>query len=112
MAKIGDLTLIGTSGRRYEFGVYGIETQFARRAGVYAITRRYQKPDGTAFTHEVIYVGQTGDLPERFDNHHRISCFRGNNANCVCVHTDDSGRSRRSKESDLIDGYDPPCNRQ
>ena len=112
MAKLSDVTLTGASANRYEFEVYSWGTQFTKAGGVYAITRRYQKSGEVGFTHAVLHIGHTGDLSTRFENHHGISCFREHNANCACVHRDNNGRSRRSKETDLIEGYNPPCNRE
>lgn len=109
MSKLATLTLKGASRKKYDFNVYPIGTTFARVAAVYAVTNRTRQPDG-GYRHKVIYIGQTGNLPERFDDHHKAACFQRHSANCICVHRDGNERSRRVKESDLIKGYDPPCN--
>lgn len=106
MDKIGTLPLTGKSGTKYSFEVYPMDQDFKPIGGVYAITRR-QKLD---HTHDVIYVGQTSDMSTRFDNHHKADCFNENNANCICVHTDDSEASQLRKEKDLIKKYSTPCN--
>jgi hypothetical protein len=105
------LVLTGISGSSYTFTVYSQDTVFAAVGGVYAITRRYQKPDGN-FTHDIIYIGQTSNLSERFDTHHRLDCFNRRNWNCICAFSDADESSRLTRERDLIDAYDPPCNRQ
>ena len=109
MTKLATLTLTGASGREYAFNVYPFNTQFAEVAAVYAVTKRYKKSDG-AWAHEVEYVGQTSNLPERFEDHHKAGCFTRHGANCVCVHRDDNEASRLVKEADLIEAYDSPCN--
>lgn len=109
MAKLGELVLEGASGASYTFSVYPWGTNFKAIAGVYYVSKREAKSDGGG-THTKIYVGQTEDLSERFDNHHRADCFRRHGANCISVHLDDDEDSRLAKESDLINALDPPCN--
>ena len=109
LTKLGTLTLKGKSGRKYEFDVYSIDSDFPRVAAVYAVTKRTRKADG-GLTHHVIYFGQTGNLPERFDDHHKADCFARNGANCVCVHRDSNEASRLKKEADLVAAYNPTCN--
>jgi len=109
MAKISDLTLTGKSGKKYDFEVYSIDTAFNEVAAVYAVTKRY-KNSSNEFKHTVIYIGQTDNLKERHDNHHKEECFKRNDANCICVHQDSNEKSRLAKEADLIAAYDPPCN--
>lgn len=108
MAKLGTITYEGISGTQYEFDVYIIDTSFNDVGAVYIITKRYQSESG--YTHTHIYAGQTSDLSERFDDHHKKDCFDAHGANCVCVHRDDNEQSRVYKEDDLIKAYNPPCN--
>ena len=109
MAKLGTLALKGTSGQTYNFNVYPFDTDFKALGAVYAITRRTQN-SGAGGSHATIYIGETGDLSTRFDNHHKEACFTQNNANCKCTHPDDNEDSRLQKEADLIASQDPPCN--
>ena len=109
MAKISNATFHGRSGKPYDFNVWPMNQPFNAVAAVYAVTRRYQKAEG-GFSHEIIYVGETEDLSERFGNHHKSNCFVKKNANCICTHRDDDGDSRLGKEEDLIQKHDPPCN--
>ena len=109
MAKYGDITSTGQSGTIYQFEAYSWDAPFDEVGVVYIITGRTVKPEGGG-THARIYIGQTADLSERFDNHHKISCFERHNANCICIHVDNNENSRRTKEADLIAGYRPPCN--
>lgn len=109
MAKLGTVTFTGQSGTDYSFNVYPIATNFKAIGAVYFITRRTVKTDGTG-SHTRIYVGQTDDLSVRFDNHHKQDCFDENNANCICIYTEEDEDTRLDIEKDLIDNYNPPCN--
>jgi hypothetical protein len=109
MAKIGTMSVVGKSGTKYVFNLYPIGTNFKAVGAVYIITKRTAKPDGGG-NHTSLYVGETGDLSTRFDDHHKQSCFDRNGANCIGAHQDGSADSRLSKESDILDGNDWPCN--
>lgn len=110
MAKLGTVTLIGASGKKYEFNVYPWDTNFKENYGaVYFITKRTQKQDD-GYSHTPIYAGQTEDLSTRFDNHHKQACFDRHNKNCVCIYGEQDEDTRLAIEQDLIDDYDPPCN--
>ncbi|MHC1622985.1 MAG: GIY-YIG nuclease family protein [Candidatus Methanospirareceae archaeon] len=110
MAKLGTITFTGASGTDYEFNVYLWDISFKKDHGaVYIVTKRTQKSDGGHF-HTIIYVGQTGDLSTRFNDHHKQECFDSNNKNCVCVYGEQDEDACLEIEQDLIDNYDPPCN--
>jgi len=109
MAKLGTITLKGQSGAEYEFDVYTWGADFNNVGAVYYISNRYVDGDG-GWTHTDIYIGQTGDLSDRFDNHHKAQCFVDYDVNAVSVHRDDDEDSRLVKEIDLIMVLNPPCN--
>jgi len=109
MSKIGTLTLTGQSGNKYDFNVYAWGTDFNDFGAVYYVSKRTIKSDGIG-SHTEIYVGETGDMSERFDNHHKAQCFKNNGANAISAHQDDDEDSRLQKETDLINALDPPCN--
>lgn len=108
MAKLGTITLTGQSGLSYDFNVYPWGTEFNDFGAVYYISNRHK--DGDTWSHTKIYIGQSGDMSERFDDHHKADCFEDHNANAISVHQDDNKTSRTEKESDLIAALDPPCN--
>ncbi|MDA8001234.1 MAG: hypothetical protein MPL62_08085 [Alphaproteobacteria bacterium] len=58
-----------------------------------------------------VYIGQTGDLSERFDHHHKMNCIRQHGATHMHVHKSpyDDG-IRRSEERDLLGIWNPGCN--
>ena len=109
MTKLGTLTLKGASGQTYDFTTYSYDETFNAVGAVYEITRRQKKLTGN-YGHTPIYIGETSNLSTRFDDHHKEWCFTEHNANCKCVHLDADEDSRRKKEADLIDYYNPPCN--
>jgi predicted GIY-YIG superfamily endonuclease len=105
MALIGTLHLSGQSGQQYRFNVYPADTAFNTVPAVYAVSQRENNGN-----HNILYIGQTDNLPERFDNHHKLQCFQRQGFNAICVHQEPNERSRLSKESDLIAKYNPHCN--
>lgn len=104
MARIGELRLQGASEKTYTFHTYERGTSFKALGAVYAISRADE--DG----HAIVYVGETGDLSTRFDNHHKEACFRWHRADVIAVFVDSLEASRRAVEADLIEFYEPPCN--
>ncbi len=110
MAKLADAAFAGASAKKYTFGVYPIGTSFKALGGDYVITRRTVDQDGHG-SHFIIYIGQTGDLSTRFDNHHKAQCFKNNNANCICVLLESGEKARLAIETDLCRANeDAPCN--
>ena len=59
-----------------------------------------------------IYIGETHDLSERFDNHHKKSCIRAHLATHICVHREgmDNHIPRLVVQNDLLAKENPPCN--
>ncbi|MHB1862232.1 MAG: GIY-YIG nuclease family protein [Gemmatimonadaceae bacterium] len=94
--------LKGRSGATYGFTVYPIDTKFKAVGAVYTILQ--SSSDG------IIYIGQTGDLSERFDDHHKATCFARHGASFIGVHGETSERNRLAIETDLVQHYGPPCN--
>lgn len=109
MAELEKVIFAGGSGTRYNFTAYSNDTDFNPVGAVYVITKRYQNnKDG--YSYSIIYIGQTGDLSERFDDHHKSSCFSKYNANSICIFPEENEQRRLDIESDLLDNYSPPCN--
>ena len=108
-SKLGTLTLKGVSGNEYKFNVYPLNTDFKSIGGIYYISKRIVKENGIG-SHSKLYIGQTEDLSERFDNHHKWDCFEENSANAISIYREESKDERLGIEKDLIDNYEPPCN--
>ncbi|MDE2462124.1 MAG: GIY-YIG nuclease family protein [Alphaproteobacteria bacterium] len=103
------IAFTGKSKKRYKFTVHPLGTEFKSVGAVYFITSRKKTKSGS-YVHTRIYVGETGDLSERFDNHHKEKCFKKHGANCICIHREEDEDARLEIEQDLIDLCDPPCN--
>ena len=76
MKAIGSrLLLNGISGKEYLFDLYSfddfseLKNAFLDRAAVYLFTRRRTTNEG--FTHDLVYLGETANLADRFNNHHK-----------------------------------------
>ena len=103
------MELTGASGKKYTFYVYPMSAEFKQVGGVYAFTLATPKTGG-GNTHSILYVGQTGDLSSRFDDHHKEDCFVRRGANRHCAMVVENEETRLAIERDLIDSYNPPCN--
>ena len=100
------ITAKGASGAAYTFYVYPWGTTFKKLGGVYLVLRKSVQNG----KYDVLYIGQTGDLSERFDNHHKKSCFDRNGKTHIAIKLEASESKRLYIESDLIKNYNPPCN--
>jgi predicted GIY-YIG superfamily endonuclease len=108
MADLGTVTFDGLSGTSYPTTAYSLDQKFNAVGAVYIITKRYFQSGTTYF--KPLYIGVTGDLSTRFDDHHKDDCFTRNGANSICIHRDDNEKSRFAKETNLIKHWNPTCN--
>jgi hypothetical protein len=67
MTEYGSVTFTGGSGTKYKFTSYSWDTSFNTVGAAYVIAYRKQGTDG-GYSHIRVYIGQTGDLSERFDS--------------------------------------------
>ncbi len=105
MAKVDTVTAKGAFGRSYSFDVYPWGTSFKPVGAVYLILRKNTTGDYT-----ILYVGQTGDLSERFDAHHKVSCFNRHGKTHIGILLESNEQKRLAIEQDLIASYNPDCN--
>ena len=104
MAKIADVTFTGQSGKEYKFGVYPRDTNFKDVGGVYVFSKINDTP---------LYIGQTHSFEDRRLTHHeKWACADPLGGNVICTYRESNETQRKAKERDLIDAYQPPCNRQ
>ena len=108
MASLGTLTYQGKSGKDYAFSVYTFGTEFKALGAVYAISST--EMEGNTRNHNCIYFGVTGDLSERFNDHHKAKDFKKNNATHISILVENDETKRLSIEKDLITNYNPKCN--
>ena len=112
-----NITLSGISGKQYIFDLFSFDEfeelngVFASRPGVYLFTRRSIAENG--YIHDLIYLGETGNLSERFSNHHKKDEIMSHHANCIGIHgVVGSDEDRKEFEKDILSAYDFPCNEQ
>lgn len=112
MPKFADYTIKGACGTEYTFGLYKFPNTWKSLGAVYIITKRVEKKGGGG-RHTHIYVGETGDLSERHDRHHKKDCFGRHGANCIGILLETSEQRRLDIETDIRNNGDAwPCNDQ
>ena len=109
MASLGKAVLKGGSGKTYRFKVFALGTRFRKIGGIYMIAYRAHGDHG-AHRHKVLYVGNTEDFSQPFAKHRKAQDLMRLGANCICVQSDASEKSRSEKEQDLIAAFSPACN--
>lgn len=95
----------GQSGKEYHYWIHKLGTNFKKVPGNYIFVRE------TEDNHVPIYIGQTSDLSERFDNHHKMPCIKKNKATHIHAHTSSESEEKRlAEETDLVKRWNPVCN--
>lgn len=95
----------GVSGKSYEYYIHPLNTEFKAAPGNYCIAKEIEPG-----RFRPLYFGETANLSERFDNHHKWPCFIRNGATHIHAHVNLYQEARLSEESDLIRKWDPTCN--
>lgn len=110
MSKLtnSELRIIGFSKSEYRFGIYPIDTIFKDVGGVYIFSNR--KLVDNEYRHTLIYCGKSNSFPIRFQDHHKESCIKRHDANCVCILVEDSEDKRDVIEKDILIRNDFKCN--
>jgi hypothetical protein len=109
MASLGRIVFKGKSGNPYRFKVYPLGTRFKKLSGIYIIgTRSHGANGGRRLV--PLFVGNTEDFSQPFDNHRKSKEFTDQGANCICLQSDAVEESRLTKERDLIASLQPACN--
>lgn len=107
MAAEDKVTVKGQSGAQYEFEVYPWGTSFNQVGGLYLVLKK--QPVGN---YGILYIGQTGNFSDRFDNHHQSQCFTRNGKTHIAVRVESLEQRRLAMETDLIRNYNTSCNLQ
>jgi hypothetical protein len=102
VSKICDVDAVGRSGNKYAFQVYSLDTTFKSLPGVYIFL--------SSSNHNPVYVGETGDLSCRFDDHHKAGPIRQHGADRIGVLLEQDAERRLAIERDLLSNYNWPCN--
>lgn len=98
----------GASGKKYKYGIYKIGTSFKDCPGNYIFAKE------TSPGHwRPLYIGETEDLRDRLSDHEKMPCVTRNGGTHVHVHVSSSDTDvRRIEENDLLDKWDPICNKE
>jgi hypothetical protein len=110
MPPIDTVTLVGKSGRKYQFRIYPLKHRFKVLSGVYAVMERVIEPRSTP-KYSTIYVGETENLAAVFSGHEKSECFEMYYANTIGVLPEADAAERVAIANDLRGALDPPCNR-
>ena len=106
MTNEGTIKWKGKSGKEYPYNIHKLDVTHSAVPANYVFTRI--TPDGTFAP---IYVGETGDISERFDWHHKWDCIVENEVSHICTHrSSDDPKIRQAEEQDIIYNYSPTCN--
>ena len=92
MTSLGKATVKGESGNEYRFQVFPLGTRFRKASGIYLVTYRGRNAKGRV-RHKILYIGQTEDLSQPFEQHRKAQDMRQRGANCICVQSDASEES-------------------
>ena len=95
----------GASGTSYTYYVYSLPPNFSSQAGNYIFAKR----DGLGGW-KAVYIGQTGDLSQRFGDHHAEACVRRNGATHIHAHLNAAKIDREREEADLLAAHSTYCN--
>ena len=110
MSRLSTIELTGKSGTKYSFNVYPIDEECPDESGIYLFSKRTLKPGSTSYTQDFIYLGRAQSFVKRFYNHHKDDCIDKKGANCICLMNVKDEKQREKIESDLLAGYNFPCN--
>ena len=95
----------GRTRRQYQFEVRPLHDPQPAIPGCYIFATK-QANDRYA----LVYIGQTGNLSERFVNHHKWPCIMNHQATHLCVYFTDTTAQAKVIERDLLENYAPSCN--
>ena len=96
----------GKSGKKYQYVIHDLNTNFRPISANYIIAKK-TLPDAW----KPIYIGESGNLNECFQNHEKWSCITKNGATHILVHeTSPDPDERHEEESDLLAKIKTSCN--
>ena len=106
MAEQGTIIFKGKSSTEYKYWIYDLGDTHDAVSANYIFVKETQ-PN----SFRPIYVGETEDISERFDNHHKMPCIKRNGATHLCAHKSSTDKKVRcEEEADLVANYNPVCN--
>ena len=109
------VALKGVSGKEYVFELYAfdkyddVKGAFAEVPALYL----FGKLNADQSFFDFIYLGETGNLRTRYDNHQKEDCIKRQGANCIGIRALEEFRNeaqRKAAEKDLLGAINFPCN--
>ena len=95
----------GQSGTAYEYQVRTSNQSPPPSGGNYIFVRLENS------TYYPLYIGETQNFAQRFQNHEKAACAQQNGTNQIHYHSHNgNAQTRRAEEQDLINRWNPPCN--
>jgi hypothetical protein len=95
----------GASGKKYEYEIYPIGTNWNDVPGNYIFAR-----ESTTNRWQAIYIGETESFKDRLPNHNELPCIRRNGGTHIHAHVNRDSRARLDEEADLLANNKTPCN--
>ena len=98
----------GASGQSYEYEVLSFSANWNDVPGNYIFAKQMNN------TWEPVYIGETSSLKDRITtSHEKYPCVFSHGFTHVHAHGSNSSQViRRQEETDLLNRFNPPCNRE
>jgi predicted GIY-YIG superfamily endonuclease len=98
----------GKSSQDYKYWIWDISTRFEAAPANYIFAK-----ETSPNSFQAIYIGETGDISERFEDHEKWDCITRYGATHVHTHKSSTDKKERcAEESDLLAARTTPCNDQ
>ena len=105
-----DILWEGQSGVKYAYWICPLDSSWKQAPANYIFARE-TSPGSNRWI--PVYIGQTGNLADRFSCHEKEDCAIRNGATHLHTHTSDGSEAVRcQEEADLISRWKPACNEQ
>ena len=105
------ISLTGASGQSYSFEVYPLSSlgSFPAKKATYCFLR----DNKNTINSDILYIGATNDASDRLGtDHEKLPCVRRNDGTYGGPYVGVRYTNVPfAVESDLLDAYDPPCNK-
>jgi hypothetical protein len=88
----------GKSGKVYPYSIHDLNTNFRPMSANYIVAKK-TSPD----VWKAVYIGESGNMNECFQNHKKLTCITKNGATHILVHeSSPDPDARHEEENDLL----------
>jgi len=95
----------GASGKKYEYEIFPIGTDWNDVSGNYIFARQSSPTRWLS-----VYIGETESFKNRLPNHNELPCIRRNDGTHIHAHINRDSLARLAEETDLLNNNSSPCN--